>query len=483
MKKKILLIDDSKTQLGTMRILLVRAGYEVETAEDGVSGYKKLFEFAPDIVVSDILMPNLNGYQLCRLIKDNPLTSKIPVILLTILEQKMDKFWGKKSGADSFLLKTTDFEEIVDKINSLMLRRPVSDEVKELILKHSYEQDEIQVELNKILDSTLMQSTLMNEFRVLSKHIENEAVLSRNLFELLNSLINYDMAVFIMKIPSLQEEVEVYADKCIKISDDLFTGLVKAGIKKGFPDSGNMDFYIKNVYESRMKDSPFNDDELKSSYVHTIRDNTDVLGAICFFGLKEFDMANHDFFDVVFKEIDLLLKIKSLYNKTKFLSITDSLTGLYNREYMMQNLEREYSRSSRYGSYISVAMVDLDFFKSVNDTHGHQTGDIVLKEITHKIYSSLRKTDIIFRYGGEEILIIMPETEKKSAFIPLERIRENISSSPIKYGDKIINATISIGIADNQTKVESAEKLIEIADKALYKAKQTGRNKVVIYDE
>src|SRR5574344_982532 len=116
MGKKILLVDDSATQRDVLKIQLSKVGYEVFTANDGSEAYQKVFEIAPDLIMSDVMMPNLNGYQLCRLLKNDSLTGSIPIILLTVLDKKIDQFWSDKSGADKFISKTASFEEIIEAV-------------------------------------------------------------------------------------------------------------------------------------------------------------------------------------------------------------------------------------------------------------------------------------------------------------------------------------------------------------------------------
>ena len=130
MTAKILLVEDSDTQLKFLRDGLVENGFEVETATNGAEAYKKIFEYIPDIVVSDIMMPVIDGYQLCRMIKNVDEVKKIPVILLTILDKKIDSFWGKKAGAQLFLSKSSDIKELVRNINATLRRYPVSEEYK-----------------------------------------------------------------------------------------------------------------------------------------------------------------------------------------------------------------------------------------------------------------------------------------------------------------------------------------------------------------
>lgn len=481
MKKKILLIDDSKTQLSTLKILFKREGFDVETASDGMEGYQKLFDFTPDVVISDIMMPNLNGYQLCRLIKDNPLTSDIPIILLTILEQKIDKFWSKKSGADMFLLKSGEFGQIVETVNKIIKLKPITEDAKEQIKKNSFSSGAVQAELNQILDSSLMKASVLNEFRLLSMHLGDDETLAQNLFDLLSSILDYNLALLITSPPENQEKV-VYASGCMNLDENVLKKAVHKGIKAIF-DSRDTSYTFKTVYENWCGIERLDEKIFEDTYVHKIYAEDKLIGGICFYGTAEKDIKNQKLFQTVLKEIELLTVIKSLYAQNKFLSVTDSLTGLYNRRYLMENLEREYEHSKRYKKPLSIAMIDLDFFKKINDTYGHQAGDYVLKEVTNIIRTTLRKTDIVFRYGGEEVIVIMPETDKYRAFQPFERIRKFIENMELTYKEHKIKTSISVGIVDTSAHAPTLENFIEYADKAMYEAKQNGRNQVVIYDE
>ncbi len=480
MNKKILLIDDSKTQLKTLKILFEREGFEVDTAPDGVEGYKKIFEIAPDIIVSDIMMPNLNGYQLCRLVKDNSKTKKIPIILLTILEQKIDKFWSKKSGADMFVLKSAEIENIIKSIKELIEKCPVSEETKQKIKKQSIATDNIQTELSQILDNSLIRASVMNEFRLLTSYIEDEYLMAKNLFELLSSVLNFDLSLLIINPPN-DKDKEVYISSCISLENDFIIKAINSCITKIFGE--NTSYSFNTVYENWCGIEKLDDNIFQNSYCHEIKFQGKVIGAICFFSAREKEFESQKLFETVLKEVELLIKTQRFYAQNKYLSLTDSLTGLYNRRYLMDMLEREYSRSKRYEKPLSIGMLDIDFFKKVNDTYGHQAGDYLLKEITATIKTRLRKCDIIFRYGGEEILVLLPETDKEKAYIPLERIRQTIENAEFKYKDTIIKTTISIGITDSLQKTDSLEMFIEHADSALYVSKEKGRNRITIYHE
>ena len=178
-------------------------------------------------------------------------------------------------------------------------------------------------------------------------------------------------------------------------------------------------------------------------------------------------------------KMDVIKKINFMYSHTKHLSVTDPLTGLYNRRHFDNMIEREFLRAQRYSNDLSVAVIDVDFFKKVNDTYGHLCGDYVLKEVAYLTLQTFRKTDMVFRYGGEEILVILTETPLEKAIIPLERLRKAIENYPFNYDNNDIHVTVSIGVESLNENIGCFEELIDNADKALYYAKGNGRNQVV----
>ncbi len=177
-------------------------------------------------------------------------------------------------------------------------------------------------------------------------------------------------------------------------------------------------------------------------------------------------------------KLDVIKKINFMYSQTRYMSVTDPLTGLYNRRHFEDNLEREFLRAVRYDNNLSFAIIDVDFFKKVNDTYGHSCGDYVLKEVAYLILQTFRKTDMVFRYGGEEFAVIITETPIEKAVIPLERLRKSISEYPFSYNGTKIKVTVSIGVSEVNKQTESVHQLFENADKALYKAKENGRNQI-----
>jgi len=177
-------------------------------------------------------------------------------------------------------------------------------------------------------------------------------------------------------------------------------------------------------------------------------------------------------------------EIKQAMEKMAELSTKDELTDLYNRRYFMEFAEREASGAARYGQDLSLLMLDLDFFKQVNDNHGHPAGDAVLKQTAQLLKESIRKYDVACRFGGEEFAVIMPNTRLPDSRIFCERLRKKIEDTTVRYESKEIRFTVSIGLAQFIPEIDnSIARLIKRADDGLYAAKQQGRNRVIAVDD
>ena len=177
----------------------------------------------------------------------------------------------------------------------------------------------------------------------------------------------------------------------------------------------------------------------------------------------------------------LAINNATLHNRIKKLSITDGLTGLYVYRYFQDKLEEELRRAQRYQEQLSVIVVDIDAFKSINDTHGHLVGDMVLKEISQILRNVCREVDIIARYGGDEFVVILPQTEREGSFYLAERARKTIKNYEFQSpGNEPIKLTVSCGVAALLPDIKDKESLIKKADDALYRAKNEGKNKTAL---
>ena len=185
--------------------------------------------------------------------------------------------------------------------------------------------------------------------------------------------------------------------------------------------------------------------------------------------IKTFDVPEEN-------KIEVIKQINYMYSRTKYLSLTDELTNLPNRRSFDNDFNKEFLRAKRYKNNMTLVMFDIDFFKKVNDTYGHQCGDYILQNVANAALQTFRQTDTVYRTGGEEFSVILTETDINQAKIPLERFRKTIETLDLSYNGQEIHVTVSIGACQFDDFDISREQLIEKTDTALYEAKNSGRN-------
>ena len=481
---KILLVEDSETQLKFLKEGLIEHGFEVETALNGSEAYKKVYTCTPDVVVSDILMPAIDGYQLCRMLKNMDETKKIPIILLTVLENKIDNFWGKKSGAQLFLSKAIDIKELATNINATVRRYPVSAEYKEALAQKDDGENSAQFRLNSILNDLLMKSVFSNEFRNLSDFLNYERILVEKMFSLLSSFVEYTVAGIYFSSPDSLAENIIYFDT------------LGRNMPKSFLSDINYDFFRKMEEHKPIKNSKFEVvrmllgkeldykfNDLTSKIIIPLIFDKKLIGGICFYTRQDINYSSFRYFDIMISELLAIFKMKYQYTEKEFMSVLDGLTGLYNRRQFEIGLEQECNRSRRHQSDFSLALLDIDFFKKVNDTYGHQYGDYVLKTVADLMKQAFRKTDLLYRYGGEELVMIMPETNIEGALIPVQRLRRMVEEYDFEYNGVKAKVTVSMGLTMNYQDLSTSVDILKTADEALYRAKEEGRNRVILHEQ
>jgi two-component system cell cycle response regulator len=166
------------------------------------------------------------------------------------------------------------------------------------------------------------------------------------------------------------------------------------------------------------------------------------------------------------------------------LSITDGLTGLYNYRYLIHSLELEFRRTIRYNRTIALLLLDIDYFKNLNDTYGHLCGDFVIKTVAKLLKSNVRNTDMVARYGGDELAVMLIETNTKSALEVAEKLKQQIGTHTFQWRTKQLSVSLSIGLATApEPGIQTVPDLVDAADRALYQAKKAGRNTVIVFSQ
>lgn len=313
---------------------------------------------------------------------------------------------------------------------------------------------------------------IINDFRNLIDFINYNDVLIEKMFHILKKHFNFEIAGIFFNSP------DIYGINTLNLLIKNKNNNVQSIEENFFNHMSEFKQIIKtksNIIQMKVND--YNDKNLENELIVPFLFQNKLLGGICIISENEILKTDISTYNFLINELLSIFKLKYLYSEQIFKSSVDGLTGLYNRHQFDINLNQEFNRSKRYKTPFTLAMIDIDHFKNINDTYGHQFGDFVLKEISQIIQNTFRKTDVVFRYGGEEITIIMPETTSQNAILPLEKLRDKISEH--KFNNQ--NVTISIGVADFNSDINTSDDILKKADEMLYSAKENGRNQVKVF--
>ncbi|AEX86399.1 diguanylate cyclase [Marinitoga sp. 1135] len=465
--KKVLVLDDSISWRIFLKKSLEQYGYDVEVAENGLEGINKFFDFLPDIIISDYVMPQMNGVHLCRFIRSYAAFSNVGIIILTGANESINEFWAKKSGANMFLRKDADPEELMNKIKEFIEDGNYSIEwTREF---HKFRMEPFR-ELVDILEESLKMEVIKSSILNLVEKMDDEEHIMREIYLILEEFFNFENAFFMLISTSFGRMYSFSKDKnysCSVLKDFLFSNFKK-------PTTPS-EWIIKGMYDDAVSKVPDN------YSVFNIEYNKIEQGLILFENVKnEHNMVY--VMNMISETLGILFKTLNNFYDYKTAAENDGLTGLLNKKNILDKL-KEFLITFRRKNYpLSIAMIDIDDFKKINDTYGHVTGDKVLKNIATIINSEMRENDFAGRFGGEEFLILMPGTSCIEAKKALERILESVRNYNWKDLGINLPVTFSAGVACNYQN-KSATIFINTADKLLYRAKKKGKNRIIIEEE
>jgi len=489
-KYTILIADDSATMRMMVSEILEYAGYKVLIAEDGIGAAAMAFKHFPHLIISDIEMPNMNGYQVCRLLKNDPAVNFIPIIILTSKAGSGSVFWGYQTGADFYLLKDFQPAELLDAIERL-LKKYDGVAPDPLPLPEVVDSQRIMEKLNLYMDARLFEMTLINEINQVTVTLTSISETLSSLLDILDNAVDNLMIGFVV----FSGEKEILID--IKIKQPVSQRMLEIFQYQSLEDlalttnSDLTEFEIEVEIQDERFISEENDGndgnmEMENNLLFSIplrtRDTT--LGTLNVYHphMQTVPLQEKQLLEKLAPYITTAIDTIAMHNKIKSLSVIDGLTQLYNRRYVIELFKNEFIKTTRYHQDLSLMMIDIDDFKKINDTYGHLSGDVVLKSMSAIIKRCLRNVDLPGRYGGEEFILVLPETGREQAVIVAERIRKQVEEHRFKsINNEILQVTVSIGLADvSDLENKSNElELIKVADSRLYKAKRTGKNKVV----
>jgi two-component system cell cycle response regulator len=453
MSARVLVVDDLPANAKLLEARLTAEYFDVVTATSGAEALAICERAQCDIVLLDVMMPEMDGFEVCRRLKTGAKTHHIPVVMVTALDQPSDRVRGLEAGADDFLTKPVSDIALVARVRSLTRLKLVTDELR----MRAATSKEIGIQdplLASLTDSGRGGRVLVIDDR-------------RSSYERMAKVLAGEHKVDIEVNP---QEALFHAAE-----GDYDLLIVSLGLENF--DALRLCSQVRSLERTR---------NVPILVVVEIEDNARLLRGL--------EIGVNDYLVRPIDSNELLARVRTQIRKRRYgarlrdnvqmsmeLALTDPLTGLYNRRYMESHVTSLVEQALARGKPLALLVVDIDYFKAVNDMHGHDAGDDVLREFATRVKKSIRGIDLACRYGGEEFVIVMPETDMAVAAIVAERIRRRIAGEPfsIRAGAAALDVTISVGIAALAGVSDTAAAILKRADQALYRAKRDGRNRVV----
>ncbi len=448
MAGRILVVDDIATNRLLLSLLLSKAFYEVEEAADGNQALAMARQNPPDLALIDVMMPGMNGYELCRRFKADPRLAAVPVVIITSLDAQDDRLEALSAGADDFLTKPVREVALFARLRALLRMKSMTDELR---LRDATLRD-LAIEPGPVIEPA-------PGARVLT--VTGDAVGAQ-----LKEMVEKRLDVRIENAPTAREAFRLSTESAPEAL------LVDA---LGFPE-------FSAAFFTALRQRP----ETRASGLLTIVDGADFETAA-----TALDAGANDYVMWPLDPSELTARLRTQLRHKAYadhlrgtlsdglkLAVTDALTGLRNRRYLDAHLDRMIERALEQGQPLSVMAFDLDRFKAVNDTWGHPAGDTILRQFAQRLTENTRSVDLVARTGGEEFIVAMPEAGLADARVAAERVRSAVERPGFDVGDRVVDMTVSVGVAQLRRQNDSGAKLIQRADVALYAAKSSGRNRV-----
>ncbi|ESY57394.1 MULTISPECIES: PleD family two-component system response regulator [unclassified Mesorhizobium] len=453
MTARILVVDDIPANVKLLEVRLLAEYFEVLTASNGPDAIEACENGKVDVVLLDVMMPGMDGFEVCKRLKSDPATAHIPVVMVTALGHVADRVRGLEAGADDFLTKPVNDLQLMTRVKSLVRLKSLTDELR------------------------LRASTTRN--------IGIEALLSR-------SFASEDATPKVLLIDERKSSFERIQNMLrgsaeLDIATDPHAGFFQAA---------------EAPYECVLISTGFTDfDPLRLCSQLRSLDRTRFLPIILIADegeegriIRGLELGINDYLMRPIDQQELTARLRTQVRRKRYndqlrasvtqtieMAVTDALTGLHNRRYLDSHLQTLFDRAVARRRPLSVMITDLDRFKTVNDSHGHDGGDDVLREFARRLRKNVRGIDLACRFGGEEFVVVMPDTDGAVAEKVAERIRAEIAQLPFAIGPegKAIEVTVSVGVSSVLKGADTVAALMKRADVALYEAKSGGRNRVV----
>jgi len=424
------------------------------------------------LVVEMLSMPRLSGYQVCRVLKTEPATRELPVVMLTTRDQAGDRFWGMQTGADHYLTKDSPPDELLALVRRVLASahpvRPRSRAAPPTPL-------DLLGRVNDLLDHKLYEATILSEIGQVARSLVQPEETFTSVMGIIGRVVDFTVGgMAFLDVDTL--EMAFYHARPVSsaVAEE-----AKARLQEAAARGRASPFTSARTH---VAGPPAGSESAPGAFAcFPVLTHQAVAGMLALAGsaVARLDPDAERFLSAVANQAHIVVENSRLFERVRNLSMRDSLTDLYNHRHSIDLVSNEVQRVGRYQEGFSILMFDVDDFKDINDRYGHPAGDAVLRELAQLVKDTVRTVDAVGRYGGEEFIAVLPHTSYDEARLTAERVRVKVASRSFRVGLTPIPVTVSVGVATYPSEnVDSPNTLIREADLALYRAKQGGRNRV-----
>jgi two-component system cell cycle response regulator len=457
MTARVLVVDDLRPNVKLLEAKLTSEYFDVITASDGMTGLEMAKHDQPDIILLDVMMPGMDGFEVCEKLKADPATMHIPVIMVTALSDSADRVRGLEAGADDFLTKPVNDGALFARVRSLVRLKMLMDEWRM--------REQTSGQLGVMRDDKPLHTVDASSARVLV--VEDNMIDAQKIVDALGK--DNDAVEIAASVEEGADRLRLGGFELVVIGLRLKQGdaLRFAGHIRASDMTRHTPMLLMAEEEDTERLAKALDIGINDYLIKPI-DKQELLARV------RTQIRRHRYQD----------RLRDNYERSLAMALTDSLTGLYNRRYLTAHLGGQIDRVRASGKPLALMMFDIDFFKAVNDTHGHAAGDEVLIEISRRIGQNVRSIDTVARFGGEEFVVVMPDADYAIVCVVAERLRKSIVNEPIAVRngpEDGLKSSISVGVAMFDFDADTVDSVLHKADLALYEAKRAGRNRCVGY--